>query len=164
MLVEHQHAVRRQIVVAGEGVAGEKIVHRLVELDAHGRILVVEQKINARAFLLSHADLDVFRHFEQRMQGAHLAQPDYEVVIKMLMAHGADVDGLAETEGVRRDGWAAGVKILSIHRQNLAALRLDDVAPKLARMQMARRKRALEGEMIFFARRQGVEFQHFQSE
>lgn len=46
MFVEDQHTVWRQIVVAGEGVAGEEIVHRLVKLDSHRRILVVQQEEN----------------------------------------------------------------------------------------------------------------------
>src|SRR5207248_10639134 len=33
--VEHEHAMRRQVVVALQGGAGQKIVHRLVELNAH---------------------------------------------------------------------------------------------------------------------------------
>ena len=164
MFVEDEHAVRREVVVAGEGVAGEEIVHGLVKLDAHGRILVVEQKKDAHAFLLAHADFDVFGHFEQGLQAAHLAQPRNEVVIKMLVAHRADVNGLAEAEVVHGHGGAAGVKILRVSRQNLAALRLDDVAPKPRGMQMAGRERALEGEMIFLAGRNGVEFQNFQAE
>ena len=36
MLVQHEHAVWREVVIAGEGVAGEVVVHRLVKLDAHG--------------------------------------------------------------------------------------------------------------------------------
>ena len=75
MFVEDEHAVRRKVVVAGEGVAREEVVHGLVKLDAHGRILVVEQKEDARAFLFAHADFDVFGDFEQGLQAAHLAQP-----------------------------------------------------------------------------------------
>ena len=90
-----------------------------------------------------HADLDVFGHFEQRMQAAHLAQPGDEVVVKMLVAHGADVNGLAEAEVVHRHGRPAGVKILRISRQHLAALRLDDVAPEPRGMQLAGRETRL---------------------
>ena len=36
MFIEHQDAMRREVVVAGEGVAGQEIVHGLVKLDAHG--------------------------------------------------------------------------------------------------------------------------------
>jgi len=45
---------------------------------------MIEQKEDARAFLLAHADFDVFRNFEQGLQPAHLTQPQNEVVIKML--------------------------------------------------------------------------------
>ena len=143
MFVKDQHAVRRDVVVAGERVAREEIVHRFVELDADGRVLVVEQEENAHAFLFAHADFDVFGNLEQRLQSAHLAQPDDEVVIKMLVAHGADVNGLAEAEGVHRHGGPAGVKILRVRRQNLATLRLDDVAPEPRGMHMAGRETRL---------------------
>ena len=35
MVINHQHAVRRQVVVAHDVIAGHEVVHRLVELDAH---------------------------------------------------------------------------------------------------------------------------------
>lgn len=92
-LVEHEHAVRREIVVAGEGLAGQKIVHRLVEGDAHGGILVVEQEINLLVALLPEADFDVVGHLEQRMEVAQLARPQDQVEIKTLLADRADVDG-----------------------------------------------------------------------
>ena len=98
------------------------------------------------------------------MQPAHLAQPGDEVVIKMLVAHGAEVNGPAQAEGVHRQGRPAGIKILGISRQNLAALRLDDVAPEPGGMHVAGGKRAFEREMIFLAGRNGIEFQHFQPE
>src|SRR5439155_3086101 len=41
--VEDQHAVGREVVVALQDGAGQKIVHGFVKLDAHGRILVVEE-------------------------------------------------------------------------------------------------------------------------
>ena len=108
--------MRREVIVAGKGVARQVVMHRLVKLDADGRVLVVEQKVNAGAFFFPHADLDIFRNLEQRVQGAHLAQPGNEVVIKILVALGADVNGLAEAESVHRQGGAAGVKILHIGR------------------------------------------------
>src|SRR5208282_147408 len=76
--VKDQHAMRRNVVVAGERIAREEIVHGFVELDADGRVLVVEQEENAHAFLLAHADFDVFGNLEQWLQPAHLAQPDGE--------------------------------------------------------------------------------------
>ena len=93
-----------------------------------------------------------------------LPQPRHQVVIEMLVALGADVNGLAEAEGVHGDGGLAGVKILGIGRQYLAALRLDQIAPEFGRMQMAGRERAFEREMVFLARRQRVEFLHLQAE
>ena len=36
MFVEDKHAVRRQVVVSGKTAASQKIVHRLVKLDADG--------------------------------------------------------------------------------------------------------------------------------
>ncbi len=82
----------------------------------------------------------------------------------MLVAHGADVNGLAKAEGVHRHGGASGVKVLHIRRQNLAALRLDDVAPELCGVHMAGRESTFESKVIFLAGRNGVEFQNFQTE
>ena len=33
--IQHQHSVRRQIVIAGKGLAREEIVHRLVKVQPH---------------------------------------------------------------------------------------------------------------------------------
>ncbi len=82
----------------------------------------------------------------------------------MLVALRADVNGFAQAESVHRHGRPAGVEILRVGGQHLAVLRLDDVAPEPRRMQMAGRERAFEGQMVFFAGRQRVEFQHFQAE
>src|SRR5476651_912906 len=112
---------------------------------------MVEEKINAGAFFFPHADLNTFGNFEEWMEVAHLAQPENKIVVKMLVALGADVNGLAEAEGVHRQGGAPGVKILHIGRENLAALRLNEVAPELGGMHVARGEYALEGEMVFLA-------------
>ena len=40
-----------------------------------------------------------------------MPEPSDQVVVEMLVAHGADVDGLAEAKAVHGDGWLAGVKI-----------------------------------------------------
>ncbi len=44
VLIQHEYAVGREVIIAGERVAGEEIVHGLVELDAHRRILMIEQE------------------------------------------------------------------------------------------------------------------------
>jgi hypothetical protein len=36
MLIEHEHAVRLEIVICSEGVAGQEIMHRFVELSRKG--------------------------------------------------------------------------------------------------------------------------------
>lgn len=41
VLVKNQHAVRRQVVISSEILAGEEVVHRLVKLDSHRGILVI---------------------------------------------------------------------------------------------------------------------------
>ena len=161
MFVQHQHAVRRQIVRPGEGRAREEVVHRFVELDAHWRGLMVEQEENFPIVRLAHAHFHVVRHFEQRMETAQLPQPHGEVVVKVLLAHRADIDRLAESERVQRHRWFTRVKILRIRGENLAALRLDDVAPQPRGMQMRGWERTLEREMIVLARRQRIELQHF---
>src|SRR5215471_11764464 len=68
MFVEHQDAMRLEVVIAGESVAGEIIVHRLVKLHAKWRSLVIQQKINLCIVLLPHADLDIIRNLEQWLQ------------------------------------------------------------------------------------------------
>ena len=65
---------------------------------------MIQQEIEPRVLLLPHADLDGVRHFQERMQIAKLAQPDNQVIVKMLVAHRPDVNCLAEAEGVHRDG------------------------------------------------------------
>ena len=117
MFVEDEHAVPRKVVVAGDGVAGEVVVHRLVKMDADGRILMVEQEINPRAFLLAHADLDIFGDFEQGLPPAHLAQPGNEVVIEMLVAQRADVMALPRPK-VFIVMAGARLKILGVGRQD----------------------------------------------
>ena len=83
-------------------------MHRLVKLDAHRRVLVIQQEENLRAFLFPHAHLHGVRHLEQRMQIAHLAQPGDEIVVKMLVALRADIYRLAQAVGIHRHGRAAG--------------------------------------------------------
>ncbi len=89
MVVKDQDAKRLEVVIARESDSGEEIMHGLVKLDADGGILMVNQEENARAFFLPHADLDVFRDFEQRMEVASLAQPRNQIMIEMLVTHGA---------------------------------------------------------------------------
>jgi len=82
----------------------EVVVHRFVKLDANGRILMVEQKENARAFLLAHADFDVFGYFEQEVAARSFGAARRRGRCKRLVAHGANVNSLAETEGVHGHG------------------------------------------------------------
>src|SRR5882724_4188193 len=113
MVIEHEDAVGREVEITGDGRAGEEIVHGLVELDADGGVLVVQQEIDAGVFLLAQADLDGVGHFQEGLDVAGLPEPDDEVLVKMLVAHGADVDGLAEAEIVQGHGRATGVEILA---------------------------------------------------
>ena len=80
------------------------------------------------------------------------------------MAHGADVDGAAVAIRVHGHGRLAGVEVLGVGGQHLAALGLDQVAPEPGRMQVGGGKGAFEGEVVLFARRQRVELQHLQAE
>ena len=95
--------MRGQVVITGKRAAGQEIVHGFVELDAHGRVLMIDQNIHPHARFLAHADLDVIRHFQQGLNAAGLPQPQDEVVIKGLVALGADIDGLAQPIGVQGD-------------------------------------------------------------
>src|SRR5262245_57291591 len=133
-------------------------MHRLIELQAQRRVLVVEEEKDFASILLSEADFDIVGHLEQRLEVAKLAQPGDQIVIKMRVAERADIDGLAESESVHRDGWMPSIEVLGIGGQDLALLRLDEVAPQTGGVQMTRRKCPFEREMIFLARRQLVEF------
>ncbi len=82
----------------------------------------------------------------------------------MLVALGADIDRLAETEGVQGDGRFAGVKILGERREDLAALGFNEVAPEFRGVQMAGLERALEREMVFLVRRERIELGDLETE
>ena len=120
LFVEDEDAVRGEVVVAGEGAAGEGVVHGLEEGDAHGGILVVDEEVDFDAVALPHADFHGVGHLEQRVDADELAQPDHEIVVELLVAHGADVDGASTAEGVRGDGGATGVEILRVGADDLA--------------------------------------------
>ena len=139
-------------------------MHGFVKLDADGRILVIEQEEHPVIVLLPHADFYVFWHLEQWLYGAHLPQPRDQIMIKMLVALRADVDRLAEPKVIHRDRRLARIEILGEGCQYLAAPGFDYVAPQSGRVQMAGGKSAFEGQVIFLLRRQGIEFQHFQTE
>src|SRR5262249_7434898 len=129
VFVEDENAVGLQVEISGNGCAGQKIVHGFVKLDAERRALMVEKEIDVSVISVSHADFDLVGDLEQRMNIAHLPKPGEEVGIEMLMALGADVDGLAQTEGVHGHGRAACIKIFGVGSQYLAVLGFDDVAP-----------------------------------
>src|SRR5262245_55260053 len=64
MLIEYQDPMRLQVVIAREGVAGEKIVHGLIELDTQRGTLMVEEEKDTAVVALPHAHLHCIRHFE----------------------------------------------------------------------------------------------------
>ena len=121
--------MRLQVEVSGEGIAGEKIVHRFVKLNAVGGGLMIEKEVNVCIVPVTHADLNLIGHFEQGMNIAHLAKPGNQIRIEMLMALSADVNGFAKTECVHGHRGAACIKIFGVSSQYLAVLRFDDVAP-----------------------------------
>src|SRR6266478_3990038 len=120
VFVHDEHAVRLEVIIAGEGVAGEKVVHRFVKLEPHLGVLMVQQEVNVCAVLLAQADFDVVRHLEERVKVAKLAQPDDQVVVEMLVAERADVNGFAQAISVHRDGGTADIKILRVGGENRA--------------------------------------------
>src|SRR5579864_7990957 len=56
VFIQHQHAVGLQVVIAGEGIAREEIVHWFVERDSDRGTLVVQKKENAGVIFLTHAN------------------------------------------------------------------------------------------------------------
>ena len=129
MLIQNEHAVRLQVEIAGKCVACKEIVHRFIKLDAKGRTLMVEKEKDVGIVFLAHADFDLVRHFEQRMNVAHLTKPSDQIGVEMLMALGADIDSFSKAKSVHGHGRAAGVEILGIGGENLATLGFDNVAP-----------------------------------
>src|SRR6266850_2214390 len=125
---------------------------------------MIEKEKNAIVISLAQADFDIIRHLEQGMEVTQLAQPGEQVVVEMLVALGADIDGLAQTEGVHGHRRAAVVKVFGIGGQDLAVLRFDEIAPKFGWMQVTCRESALEGQMILLTRGQLVELQNFEAE
>src|SRR6202012_1688411 len=98
------------------------------------------------------------------MQVASLAQPRDQIIIEMMMAHRAQVNGPPETEIIHGHGGAAAIKIPCVICQGLAALGFDDVTPEPGGMHLACREPTLESEMVLLSRWQGIKFQHFQTE
>ena len=72
MFVQHEHAMRWEVVIAGKVVAGQEIVHGFVELDSEWRVLMIQQEEHLGVFLLAHADFDVVGDLEQWMEIAKL--------------------------------------------------------------------------------------------
>src|SRR6185369_8104529 len=137
--------MRLQIIVARECITGEEIMHRFVELNSYRRSLMVQQEKNAGIVFLPHADLDGIGHFEERVEVAHLAQPDDQVAIKGLMTLRADVDGFAKPIRIHGHSRAARVTVFGIRGENLTLLRLEQIAPQSGGVQMACRKYAFKG-------------------
>src|SRR6266496_5181671 len=123
-------------------------MHRFIELNANRRILMVEQEVNPGVVFLAQTDLHRVGHFKQWKEVAQLAQPNDQVVVKMLMALCPDVYGFAEAEGVHGQRRPAGVEILRVGGEDLAFLRFDEVAPKFRGMQVAGGESAFEREMV----------------
>ena len=98
------------------------------------------------------------------MNIAHLPQPGEQIVIKVLMALGANVDGFAKAKGVHRHRGLAGIEVLRVSGEDLAILGFDNVAPKPRWMQVSGGESAFECEMVFFARGKLIEFGDFEAE
>src|SRR5438270_13790320 len=98
-------------MVAGKSFASQKIMHRFEKRNAHRRVLMIEQEIDFGVLIFPHADLDHVRHLEQRMESAELAEPHHQIVIKKLMADGADVNGSAVAVWIESHGGATGIEI-----------------------------------------------------
>jgi hypothetical protein len=148
LFIDDQHSVWWQIVITLEIAAGQEIVDRFVEVDADRGRLMVEEEIGAALAALAEADLDGIGHLEQREEVAELPQPHDQVVVEMLVAHGAEVDGLAQAEGVHGHDRPPGIKILGVGGQDLAAARLDEIAPVARRMQVTGGEGPFEHQVV----------------
>jgi len=112
VFIDDQNAVSGKIIGALKGIAGEKVVNGFVKLQADGGVLVVQEEGKFGAGLLTEADLDPVRDFEQPRKAADLAEPSHQVEIKVGVAHRADINCPAQTESVDGEGRFAGVEIL----------------------------------------------------
>lgn len=73
--IQHQDAMRGEIVIPGEGLASEKIVHGLVKVESNRRMLMIQKEIDLPIILLPHAHFHGVRHFQQGVKIAELTQP-----------------------------------------------------------------------------------------
>src|SRR5262245_56551954 len=124
---------------------------------------MVDQEVDLGLVLLTHADFDGVGHFQKRIDAAELAQPHGEIVVKELMADRADVNGPPIAIGMSGHGGASGVEILGVTANDLATLGFDDIAPEPSGMHVSGAKSALEREMVFLTRRQGIKLEHLES-
>src|SRR3954468_7006703 len=118
---------------------------------------MIEKEIYFRVVLLTQANLNRVRDFEKRMKIAHLPEPGQQIMVKMLVAERANVNGFSQAKSMHSHRGATGIKVFGISSQNLAILRLNEVAPKPGCMEVSRRESSLKREMVFFTRRELVE-------
>src|SRR5438552_16339255 len=96
------------------------------------------------------------------MKIAELPQPDHEIVVKVLMAKRPDIDRFAQPKIIHRHRGPPRVKIFGIRREYLTFLRLDDITPQTRRVKMAGWECPFERKVVFFSRRQLIEFDYLQ--
>ena len=63
------------VKISRNGGAAQEIVHGLVKLNPVRCGVVVEEEKDVGIIFVAHADLNLVRHFEQRMNVAQLAEP-----------------------------------------------------------------------------------------
>src|SRR5947208_2617827 len=103
---------------------------------------MVEDEVDPAVVLLPHAYFDRVRDFKERMNPTKLAEPYNQIIVKKLVAHRSDINGLSVTVRVHGHSGSSGIKILRISAKDLASLRLDDVAPKPRWMEVSGGERA----------------------
>ena len=86
MFIQYQDAMGWQIVVSGESISGQKVMHRFIELEPKWRVLMIQKEIYPGIIFLPQTDLNVIGHFQQRMQVAQLPQPNDQIIIEVLVA------------------------------------------------------------------------------
>jgi hypothetical protein len=164
MFVEDKNAMGLEVIIAGESVAGEEVVHGFVKLKAQRRALMIKQKEYTCIVFLPETHLNSVGHFQEGMEIAHLTQPGDQVAIKMGMTLGTDVYGLPQTVIVESHRRAASIELFGESGQDLAFLWGDNVTPQSGWMEMTGGERAFKSEMIFFTGRHLIEFKDLQTE
>ena len=67
-------------------------MHGFVEIQPNRRALMIQEKVDTGAIFFTRADLDVLRHFDERMHPTEVPQIVDQIMVKVRRADGAHID------------------------------------------------------------------------